>query len=259
MDCNELNVMLNAYADGELDALTMARMESHLQTCGACQQRLRAQMDLRAAIKTATPYFKAPASLRNRIHAELHKKEKSRWLDYLNTWRWPSMGAALSSVVLFGASLVLVLSMPSTDELIAREVIAGHVRSLMAEHLTDIRSTDQHTVKPWFIGQLDFSPPVYDLAAQGFALTGGRLDYVNNRQVAVLVYQYRKHVINLFIWPAAADEHVSAVSENRWQGYTAYEWTQAGMRFWAVSDINGTDLNQFSRLLRAAPGITTPP
>jgi len=258
MDCKELNVMLNAYVDGELDALTTARIESHLQNCAACQRRLREHMDLRAAIKTATPYFKAPASLRNRIHAELHKEEKSRWLDYLNTWRWPSMGAALSSVVLFCVSVVLVLNTPSTHDLVAREVVAGHVRSLMAEHLTDVRSTDQHTVKPWFIGQLDFSPPVHDLAAQGFALVGGRLDYVNNRQVAALAYQYRKHVINLFIWPAAADEQVSDVSENRWQGYTAYEWTQAGMRFWAVSDINDTDLSQFARLLQSAAVTPTP-
>lgn len=259
MDCNELNIMLNAYVDGELDALTMARMEAHLQICATCPQRLREQMNLRAAIKTATPYFKAPASLHNRIHAKLHKEEKSRWLAYVNTWRWPTVSAVATSVVLFSTSLMLVLNTPSTDDLIAREVVAGHVRSLMAEHLTDVRSTDQHTVKPWFIGQLDFSPPVHDLAAQGFTLVGGRLDYVNNRQVAALAYQYRKHVINLFIWPTAADEHVSDVSENRWQGYTAYKWTQAGMRFWAVSDINSTDLNQFSRLLRAAPGATTPP
>jgi len=256
MDCNELNVMLNAYVDGELDALTMARMESHLQTCAACQRRLREHMDLRAAVKTATPYFKAPASLRTRIHAQLHKTEKSRWLDYLNTWRWPSMGAALSSVVLFCVSVVLVLNTPSTHDLVAREVIAGHVRSLMAEHLTDVRSTDQHTVKPWFIGQLDFSPPVRDLAAQGFMLVGGRLDYVNSRKVAALAYQYRKHVINLYIWPAEASERESHISANRWQGYTAYEWTQADMQFWAVSDINETDLQQFAQLLRSE--IPTP-
>lgn len=128
----------------------------------------------------------------------------------------------------------------------------------MAEHLTDVRSTDQHTVKPWFNGQLNFAPPVHDLSAQGFTLLGGRLDYVNNRQVAALVYQYRKHIINLFIWPSAG-EPAWNLNERHWQGYVAYEWTQTGMRFWAVSDINNTDLNQFSRLLRAAPGATTPP
>jgi len=251
MDCKEFNVMLCGYVDGELDALATARMEAHVQTCAACQQRLREQMDLRAALKTATPYFKAPASLRQRIHAELHQAQKPRWREYLNTWRWPSMGAALSSVVLFCASVVLVLSTPTTDDLVAREVVAGHVRSLMAEHLTDIRSTDQHTVKPWFIGQLDFAPPVHDLAAQGFVLVGGRLDYVNNRQVAALVYQYRKHVINLFIWPAGG-EHASRLNERQWQGYATFEWTQAGMRLWAVSDINEADLGQFARLLQSA-------
>lgn len=259
MDCNELNVMLNAYVDGELDALTMARMESHLHTCATCQRRLREQTDLRTAIKTASPYFKAPASLRNRIHMELHKEEKPRWREYLNTWRWPSMGAALSSIVLFSASLVLVLNTPSTDDLITREVVASHVRSLMAEHLADIRSTDQHTVKPWFIGKLDFSPPVHDLAAQGFELVGGRLDYVNNRQVAALVYQYRKHIINLFIWPAAGHKQISAVSEKQLQGYAAYVWTQADMQFWAISDINEKDFGQFSQLLRTAVGTTASP
>jgi anti-sigma factor RsiW len=251
MDCNEFNFMLGGYVDGELDALATARMEAHVQTCAACQQRLHAQMDLRAAIKSATPYFKASASLRQRIHAELHPKGKPRWREYLNTWRWPSLGAALTSAVLFCASVVLVLNTPTADDLVAREVVAGHVRSLMAEHLTDVRSTDQHTVKPWFIGQLDFAPPVHDLAAQGFMLLGGRLDYVNNRQVAALVYQYRKHVINLFIWPAGG-EQASRLSERRRQGYATFEWTQAGMQFWAVSDINDTDLSQFAHLLRSA-------
>lgn len=195
-------------------------------------------MDLRAAIRAATPYLKVPASLRNRIHAE-------------------SMGEALKRVVLFGASLALVLNTPSTDDLVAREVVAGHVRSLMAEHLTDVRSTDQHTVKPWFIGQLDFSPPVHDLAAQGFALVGGRLDYVNNRQAAALVYQYRKHVINLFIWTADG-EPASSINEHRQQGYKVYSWTQTGMRFWAISEINDNDLRQFAHLLRSAP-VATPP
>ena len=259
MDCKELNVMLNAYVDGELDALTMRRMEAHLQTCATCQQRLREQTDLRAAIKTASPYFKAPMSLRTRIHAELHKEEKPRWREYLNTWAWPNMGAALSGAVLVGASLMLLINAPSTDDLVTREVVASHVRSLMADHLIDIRSTDQHTVKPWFMGQLDFSPPVYDLSAQGFVLVGGRLDYVNNRQVAALVYQSRKHVINLFIWPAPTSEHVSDVSEKRSQGYAAYEWTQAGMRFWAVSDINENELHQFSHVLRTASDSTTTP
>ena len=259
MDCNELNVMLNAYVDGELDALTMARMESHLHTCVTCQQRLRAQTDLRAAIKTASPYFKAPASLRNRIHRELHKQEKLHWREYLNTWRWPSMGAALSGLVLFSASLVLILNTSSPEDFITREVVASHVRSLMAEHLADIRSTDQHTVKPWFIGKLDFSPPVYDLAGQGFELIGGRLDYVNNRQVAALVYRYRKHIINLFIWPAADRKHISAVSEKQLQGYAASVWTQADMQFWAVSDINEKDLGHFSQLLRTAVGASAGP
>ncbi len=260
MDCKEFNVMLDAYVDSEFDAFTMARMETHVQTCPACQQRLREQMQLRAAIKTAAPYFKAPASLRQSMHAQLRKAgktpEKSRGLDYLNTWRWPTVSAVVTSVVLFSTSLMLVLNTPSADDLLAREVIGGHVRSLMAEHLTDVRSTDQHTVKPWFIGQLDFAPPVRDFSAQGFVLMGGRLDYVNNRKVAALVYQYRKHAINLFIWPTGG-ERTANLHEREWQGYTADAWTQAGMQFWAVSDINATELNEFTHLLQSA--VVTPP
>lgn len=258
MDCKECNVLLDGYVDSEFDALTTARMESHLQTCSSCQQRLREYMDLRALVKNAVPYFKAPESLRNRLHVELHKADKPRWLEYLYAWRWPSVGAALSGVVLFSVSLVLILNTPSNDDLVVRDVISSHVRSLMAEHLTDIRSTDRHTVKPWFSGRLDFSPPIHDLAPHGFVLVGGRLDYVNHRQVAALVYQYRKHIINLFIWPAAGDTSATNFDVSRWQGYAAYEWTQAGMRFWAVSEINENDLSQFANLLRSA-SISVPP
>lgn len=251
MNCKEARLMTYAYVDGELDVLTTARIELHVRDCITCQRRLHEHTALRTAIKTAAPYFKAPADLQERIRAQLRTPQKKRWSLSLGAWRWPSIGALVASITLFSLTLALVINTPTADELSAHEVIASHVRSLMADHLTDIQSSDRHTVKPWFIGHLDFSPPVHDFTQQGFILVGGRLDYLNDRQAAALVYKNRKHIINLFISPALLME-TSSIKAHHWQGYTAYEWTHAGMRFWAVSEVNEDDLNQFAQLWRAS-------
>ena len=146
-------------------------------------------------------------------------------------------------------ALVPFLRGPSTDELLTREVVSSHVRSLMATHLADVASSDHHTVKPWFAGKLDFSPPVEDLAKQGYPLVGGRLDYLKNRPVAALVYQRQKHFINLFIWPAdsAPDVRANTVSL---QGYNLAYWAKSGMTYWAVSDLNSSELQEFVQLVQ---------
>lgn len=256
MDCKEARLMTHAYVDGELDVLTTARIESHVRACAVCQQRLGELTQLRGSVKTAAPYFTAPVGLQKRIQTGLRASQKKPWHSAFGDWRWMRIGGAMAAAIAVSVSLALVMNTPSSDDMIAHEVIASHVRSLMAEHLTDVRSTDQHTVKPWFIGRLDFSPPVRDLTAEGFTLVGGRLDFLGNRQAAALVYQYRKHVINLFVWPAEP-EQTSNVTVRRWQGYQAYGWTQGGMHFWAVSELNENDLAQFTRLLRSAPAIAT--
>ena len=154
---------------------------------------------------------------------------------------------AAAAIVLL--ALVPFLRGPSTEEFLAREVVSSHVRSLMANHLADVPSSDQHTVKPWFNGKLDFSPPVVDLANQGFALIGGRLDYLNNRPVAALIYQRDKHLINLFIWPSSESSDSGIKSETR-QGYHLFHWTRSGMTYWAVSDVEEGQLQEFVQRLQ---------
>jgi len=154
------------------------------------------------------------------------------------------MAAPLAAAALVLFTLVPFLRGPSTEEILTREVVSGHVRSLMANHLADVPSSDQHTVKPWFNGKLDFSPPVQDLATQGFPLVGGRLDYLDNRPVAALIYQRAKHLINVFIWPSSESSDSGIKSETR-QGYHVFHWTRSGMTYWAVSDLEESQLQEF--------------
>ncbi|WP_422085521.1 anti-sigma factor family protein [Variovorax sp.] len=168
---------------------------------------------------------------------------------------WFGTGAATA----WGLALVLLATPVPPSDALAESVTANHVRSLMASHLADVASSDQHTVKPWFAGKLDFSPPVVDLAAEGFPLTGGRLDYLDGRTVAALVYRSGPHVINLFVWPASSDAKAQAPVLSARQGYQLVHWTQGGMQAWAVSDLNAAELQNFAALLRersAAPAPT---
>jgi anti-sigma factor RsiW len=172
-------------------------------------------------------------------------------------WRraWPGMVAFFSGAVAAWSVALLVLSQPVPDAM-AQAVTASHVRSLMASHLVDVTSSDRHRVRPWFAGRLDFSPPVVDLADQAVLLSGGRLDYLDGRPVAALVYQSGPHVVNLFVWPAATEPgHSPATFSLR--GYNGVQWTQAGMHFWAVSDLNTVELQHLAALLRQR--MTAPP
>jgi anti-sigma factor RsiW len=245
MNCQQAKQLMDAYADRELDASSVSELEQHLQSCASCGLAWRNLQGLKKSLKQDALYFKAPAELRQRVKAELPSpaKDESR-----PTWRWNWLTAAMSGAFAVCLTLLLVLTQirPSSERQLAQEIVSSHVRSLMVNHVTDVASTDQHTVKPWFSGKLDFSPPVKDLTAQEFPLIGGRLDYVGGRSVAALVFQRHKHIINLFVWPADKGDAKATLLAPR-QGYNLIRWSQGGMVFWAVSDLNEQELMQFAR------------
>lgn len=247
MNCRDARPMKHAWADGELDLVRTLELEQHLASCGTCSRAFEDVRVLKSALKPEALYFKAPAGLERNIRASLPFEPRRTAPQLPGWWQWlklamPTVGVAVAAIV-----LVAALRGPSAEDQLAREVTSSHVRSLMAEHKTDVASSDQHTVKPWFDGKLDFAPPVSDLAERGFPLVGGRLDYLQNRPVAALVYQRRKHLINLFIWPAASDS-TSPPRLKAWRGYNLAHWTRAGMTWWAVSDLSAGELRDFANL-----------
>jgi len=209
---------------------------------------------LRSGMSGSLPYFHPPAGLEGRIRAELRAAapQTSRVLHFGMRRQW--IGIAAAVLVAVGVTWQVARTKPPSGdaETLAQEALASHVRSLMASHLTDVPSSDRHTVKPWFNGKLDFSPAVNDFADRGFPLAGGRLHYLDNRPVAALVYQRRKHVINLFVWPAPREPD-SGEQQSSQQGYNLLHWTQGHTAYWAVSDLNARELESFTALVRGAP------
>jgi anti-sigma factor RsiW len=259
--CEEFNTLIHAYLDGELDLPSTLQIEAHFPECASCAQTYENHRALRAAMSSGKLYFKRPNELAERIHVALHEANKAErrasiWkvpklMPRRIWWPWMSIAASAVLVAMVGWRVGSVASRPTPDDLLAQEVLSSHVRSLMANHLTDVPSSDQHTVKPWFNGRLDFSPSVKDLSGDGFPLVGGRLDYLKDRPVAALVYQRRKHFINLFVWPSAEDSKTNTVMR---QGYNLFHWTQSGMTHWAVSDLSWTELQEFVRLVQGHDG-----
>ncbi|MEP7191159.1 MAG: anti-sigma factor [Roseiflexaceae bacterium] len=248
MNCQHARILIHGYVDGELDLVRSLELERHLRNCRDCAQAYDAQLALRAAINTGSLAYAAPARLQQRVRTSLRQQGRTNATPRRLPWRWLSLAAALLIVAIVAGALAYRLRAPGVDDRVAEAVFDSHVRSLMANHLTDVASSDQHTVKPWFDGKLDFSPAVVDLKGQGFPLIGGRLDYLDNRPVAALVYHRRLHVINLFIWPAAAA--AAAPHDMIQQGYQLLSWHQGAMTYWAVSDVSADDLQAFVQLYR---------
>ena len=249
MNCHEIQDLLHGYLDDELDVVSSLAIERHLQDCALCAQTYSNYQALRAALRANALSFQAPPHLHKRVRSAVRR---ARTADHTRLWgwSWQWLGACAALALL---TLVLWRLWPIplgvvTDGRLTQDLVSSHVRSLMVSHLTDVTSADQHTVKPWFEGKLDFSPVVADLTAEGFPLVGGRLDYLDHRPVAALVYRRRQHVINLFIWPAS--RQVGAETIRQYQGYTLQHWTAAGMTYWAVSDLNDSELREFVRLVQ---------
>jgi anti-sigma factor RsiW len=251
MLCEDVLERLSAFLDDEVDPLGSREIQQHLDACTSCTDALGRMRGLAERLRAEAPYYPAPDSLRVRVSqaawsdASRSRTTGRRFGVAARGW----IGAAAAVVVVLGGTwLVTSLQREEGSRLIEREVVSSHIRSLMASHLTDVASTDQHTVKPWFNGKLDFSPPVSDLSTSGYPLIGGRLDYLRGRPVSALVYQHRKHLINVFVWPdeGAAD---SMTLPRTQQGYHVIHETHGGMTYWIVSDLNSEELSAFAQLV----------
>ena len=268
MNCEDATKLMDGYLDSELDPITSQKIEQHLRECPKCDQAYKIHGSLIRVIGNATPYYKAPAELREQIQSSLRDavgaKDKGgsgqpgqlsvprpqgqrRPLLSQVPWNWLALAAAIMLGALITAVLLPRMRPPNAVQFLATQLIASHVRSLMANHLMDVPSSDQHTVKPWLDAKLDFAAPVADLSSQGFPLIGGRLDYLNNHSVAALVYQKRKHFINLFIWPTTPEDSTARTMVER-EGYHLVHWSDGDFTYWAVSDVNPSDLQNFKQL-----------
>lgn len=257
MNCNDARQLLQACADGEIGAADSVRLERHLEDCSGCVSELRDLQALHKAVRQGAMYHRASPELRARVLAALPATEAtaaavepapSPWSAPVPGWhRWfawsPALNAAMAAVTVaaIGLTLGTYALRPAPADLTADAIVASHVRALLSTREIDVASSDRHTVKPWFNGRIDYAPEVRDLSAQGFPLIGGRLDYVDGRRVAVLVYRRNQHPLEVFVLPGGNGDSV----ERALQGYQMESWARAGMRYWAVTDASAEDLRAF--------------
>jgi len=261
MNCDDKTALVHALADGELDVVHAREIEAHVAGCGQCATKLDEILALKHRLTARELRLKAPTSLTQRVALSLAsatgvQASEPRFAPIaairkiVSLWS-PRLQGALAgagATMALAACLALFMVRGGGGEDLGRSLVDGHLRSLAGEHLIDVQSTDKHTVKPWFAGKLDVTPPVPDLTLNGFTLVGGRVDYIGGRAAAVVVYKRRTHVINLFVWPgtdaAPAIEEVS--------GFSLRHWTKDGLTFWAVSDINDAEFADFVAAFKAA-------
>jgi anti-sigma factor RsiW len=259
MDHRELLALADAYLDGEVTPAAKAEIEAHLKDCAGCRAELAARRDFSRRLKAGVSYYEAPEGLIRSLAARLPESGEVVPLavpapvrSREAAWRPMALAASFLLAILVSGGTGYMASLPAEGDRITQQVVDDHVRSLLAGHLTDVLSTDQHTVKPWFNGHIDTAPPVHDFAAQGFALVGGRLDYLDHRPVAALVYRHGKHPINLFVWSDPSErEGLPSVTQR--QGYNIRHWMDGDMSFWLVSDVEADALAQLETLVRNPP------
>jgi anti-sigma factor RsiW len=243
--CVDQELLLGGLVDGELDAANTALVEAHAARCDGCREELERLQAMRNLLGSEGVRHAAPEALRKRIAALPELAPKAVYGNRLPNWLAPGLAGALA------ASLAMVtLLPPGAQSVLDEQIVSNHVRSLQPGHLTDVQTTNQHIVKPWFNGRVDFSPPVPELADQGFPLIGGRLDSIDGKTVAALVYGHRLHRVNLFVWPATDTSGRSFQKD----GFSVTEWSRNGLRFAAISDIPAADLNQFEAAFEKRAG-----
>jgi anti-sigma factor (TIGR02949 family) len=256
--CDLTQTRLHAYFDGELDAMSSAEFERHLESCPDCETRLAAEEKLRSALAGSQLYARAPETLRRKLQTTLPKAAippevpgvKDPKSSVEKSWRWLAIAASVILAAILGMQYMEKLNRYSQQQAMAAVIVDAHLRSLQPGHLEDVISTDQHTVKPWFDGKIDFAPPVRDFASDGFPLLGGRLDVIDSRTAAALVYGRRRHIVNVFVEKAQPGDSQDASGEL--QGYHWISWQQTGFTITAVSDTTYADLDQL-KLLFLAP------
>jgi anti-sigma factor RsiW len=250
VNCELSQTRLHAYFDGELDLVGAAEFEKHLKSCSECQSALASEEALRSSIVQANLYERAPAGLRRSIVSQLPAPQAAPAHAVPGAgagWRWLALAASFLFLASLGWQVRQHFVAREQQPAIVAAALDAHLRSLQQGHLADVQSTDQHTVKPWFDGKLDFAPPVRDFAADGFPLLGGRLDVLDGRTVAALVYGRRKHIVNVFVWSASPSEPSARPGGSR--GYNWLQWQSGGFGFCAVSDVNPADLQQLQQLV----------
>jgi anti-sigma factor RsiW len=237
--CADQELLLGGLVDNELDAANVAMVEAHVARCDGCREELERLQGLRHALRTDGVRHAAPESLVRRLAALPELSPRAANENHLRGWLVPGLAGAVAVSL-----AMLTLLPPGADSIVDQQIVSSHVRSLQPGHLTDVQTTNQHIVKPWFNGRIDFSPPVPELADQGFPLAGGRLDSIDGRTVAAIVYHRRLHTVNLFVWPARNGGDRSFAKD----GFAVTEWSRNGLRFAAVSDIPAAELRQFETL-----------
>ena len=248
--CKSAISLIEPYLDGELDASQKAEVEAHLSECANCPAIYTRLSKLGTDVRTLAPRYAAPEHLQSRVLSALRKEARVKPVWRLRPAKAWAIAATLLLAVSVGWNAMLLRSQRNTtgntSSEVAQEIVSSHVRSLIGAHLLDVPSTEQHTVKPWFNGKLDYAPDVKDFAAAGFPLIGGRVDYIDHRPVAALVYKRREHVINLFVWPSASSLTAPAAVN----GFNLVAWNNAGMNYCAISDLNQAELRQFAELYK---------
>lgn len=249
MRCDEVRPRLDAYVDGELAEAEQALLRDHLADCPKCGPEAAALERLRDGIRQSTPTYRAPEALRSRIRFALRQEAATRARAARPAPGWLAYAASIILAVAVGSGGTLLITGERQEDAVANELIDSHLRSLLGNHLTDVASSDQHTVKPWFAGRSELSPPAVDLAPEGFPLVGGRLDLIAGKPVPALVYRRREHVINVFVLPASRGDLSKTLTR---RGYSLRHWDEGDLGFWAVSDAAPSELAEFERVFREA-------